>query len=193
MTSSAQPINQQPNFLATETVQFFIAATRFVENYLRFQIHSLYTDPFFTSSFPEETNFFEATALAADFSTVHHLACWLETAFITLDGNNKDNLSFMMHFTKALQEENRQDSPIMLKREKYEDIVFGMNVAMLRPICHFYLKHLQMQRNSIATSKKLTPDALKIIDAILARLSIVMASEKFASVAEDYAFSVFKM
>lgn len=175
--------------LTAEVVKFFLAAARHFKSYLQFQYHSLHTDPFFSSSFDSEV--LSSTSLISDFGTAHHLSAWLETAFMTLDGDNRDNLKFMTHFQETLRREEGQDPPIELKLDEYPDILADNMTCMLKPICHFYLKQLQLQRDKLAMGDKTVSQDLETIDASIDRFSAVLASKKFTDV-EPFSFSIFK-
>jgi hypothetical protein len=175
-----------PEYLSAETVKFFLAAARYFRSFLNFQLFSLHTDPLLTLTVSQAA--LDSSSLAADFSTAHHLACWLETVFMTLDGDDRDNLLFTKHFTNALQRQEA-DPPISLKKEKYQDVL-GENMAgMLKPVCSFYIKHLQMQRNYIAKEGKISSQELNNIDNVINQLSEILASNKFKGV-EPYKFSI---
>jgi hypothetical protein len=172
--------------LSAETVRFFLAASRYFEALLNFKLFSLHTDPFIVQTVSQTT--LHSTSLAADFSAAHHLAVWLETAFMTLDGDNQDNLRFMKHFTDALQRQ-QAGPPIQLKREQYQDILADNMISMLKPICGVYLNHLRMQRDKLAAGGKISRQELEKTDKMIEQLSAVSTGKRFAEV-KPFAFSI---
>jgi hypothetical protein len=184
MTTPEQ--NTTQSSLSAETVRFFLAAARHFEALLNFQLFSLHTDPFIPQSVSEAT--LHSTSLFADFSTAHHLAAWLETAFMALDGDNRDNARFMKYFTDALQRQ-QVGPPIQLKREQYQDILADNMLGMLKPVCGVYLNHLRLQRDKLAAGGKISSQELERIDQLIARLSVVLAGKRFAEV-KPFVFSI---
>ena len=180
------PFFSTPEDLSAETVKFFLAAARHFRSFLNFQLFSLHTDPFLALAVsPTALN---STSLAADFSTAHHLACWLETVFMTLDGDNRDNLLFTQHFTKALQRQEA-DPPILLRKEKYQDVLGENMIGMLKPVCDFYVKQLKLQRDKLAKGGQISSQELGDINNVINRCSEVLASKKFRNV-EPFVFSI---
>ena len=172
--------------LSAETVKFFLAAARYFEAFLNFQLFSLHTEPFIGAIVNETT--LQSTSLAADFSTAHHLAAWLETAFMALDGDNRDNARFTKYFTEALQRQHA-GPPIQLKREQYQDILADNMIGMLKPVCGVYLNHLRMQRDKLAAGGKISREELERTDQLIERLSAVLAGKRFAEV-KPFVFSI---
>jgi hypothetical protein len=172
--------------LSAETVKFFLAAARYFEAFLNFQLFSLHTDPFIGVSANETA--LQSTSLAADFSTAHHLAVWLETAFMALDGDNRDNARFMKYFTEALQRQHA-GPPIQLKHQQYQDILADNMISMLKPVCNVYLNHLRMQRDNLAVGGKISRQALDQIDEVITHSSTMLAGKRFAEV-KPFVFSI---
>ncbi len=172
--------------LSAETVRFYLAAARHFEALLNFQLFSLHTDTFVTQIVSEAT--LHSTSLFADFTTAHHLAAWLETAFMTLDGDNRDNARFMKYFTDALQRQ-QAGPPIQLKREQYQDILADNMIGMLKPVCGVYLNHLRLQRDKLAAGEKISRQELEGTDQLIERLSAVLAGKRFAEV-KPFVFSI---
>lgn len=173
-------------YLSAESIRFFLAAARHFRAFLNFQLFSLHTDPFLSPAISKPT--FDSTTLAADFSTAHHLASWLETIFMALDGDNRDNLLFTKHFTSILQRQEA-DPPINLKKAKYQDVLGENMVSLLIPVCDFYIKYLRMQRNNLAKGNKISAQELNTIDNVINSLSEILASDKFRGV-EPHKFSI---
>ena len=175
-----------PEYLSAETVRFFLAAARHFRSFLNFQLFSLHTDPFLALA--ASPTALHSTSLAADFSTAHHLACWLETVFMTLDGDNRDNSLFTQHFMEALQRQEA-DPPILLRKEKYQDVLGENMIGMLKPVCDFYVKQLKLQSDKLAKGGKISGQELGDIKILINRFSDVLASKKFRNV-EPFLFSI---
>lgn len=165
--------------LTAQTVRFLICALRYVEGLMRHQLAILRWDtPFFQNAIASDDVFF-SLPLYKEYSDLHHVAAWFDCAFIVMNGNNRDNLKFMMAYTEELKAERKR--PIELKQEVYE-ITMSHNLGQLKAICNLYLHHLYGHKVLMAGSEKISPIQINEIDETLAQLSDIMEGDLFFGV-----------
>jgi len=160
-----------------EMVKFFIAAAHYHENLLGRQLADLSSDPFTSPALRKDRAFY-SLPLYKELDSARHLRAWLDTAFIILQGDNRDNRRFMKAFTAELRAKEMR--PIELKQDEYTIMMGTMNASRLKEPCALYLQYLREQRDVLAAGSKVASKDLDALDATLERLSEIMNSEMFS-------------